>query len=54
MFLADYHTHSLCSFDGSASLTDLAQTAAETGLTELCITINNHCNGWPKEFFNII
>ncbi len=42
MFLADYHTHSLCSFDGSAPLTALAQTAVDTGLTELCLT--DHCD----------
>ena len=42
MFLADYHTHSLCSFDGSAPLAELAQAAVETGLTELCLT--DHCD----------
>lgn len=42
MYLSDYHTHSLCSFDGSAPLTDLAQVAVETGLTELCLT--DHCD----------
>lgn len=42
MFLADYHTHSLCSFDGSAPLTELAQAALEAGLSELCLT--DHCD----------
>ena len=42
MFLADYHTHSLCSFDGSAPLADLAQSAVTAGLTELCLT--DHCD----------
>lgn len=42
MFLADYHTHSLCSFDGSAPLADLAQAAVEAGLAELCLT--DHCD----------
>lgn len=42
MFLTDYHTHSLCSFDGSAPLTALAQTAVEAGLDELCLT--DHCD----------
>ncbi len=42
MFLPDYHIHSLCSFDGTASLTDLARTAVEAGLSELCLT--DHCD----------
>lgn len=42
MFLPDYHTHSLCSFDGSAPLTDLAQAAVAAGMTELCLT--DHCD----------
>ena len=42
MFLADYHTHSLCSPDGYAPLTDMAQAAWEQGLQELCLT--DHCD----------
>lgn len=42
MFLTDYHTHSLCSFDGSAPLTELAQAAVDAGMTELCLT--DHCD----------
>ena len=42
MFLADYHTHSLCSPDGYAPLTDMAQSAWELGLDELCLT--DHCD----------
>lgn len=42
MFLADYHTHSLCSFDGSAPLTELAEAAVNAGMTELCLT--DHCD----------
>jgi len=42
LFLADYHTHSLCSFDGSAPLADLAQAALDMGLSELCVT--DHCD----------
>ena len=42
MYLTDYHTHSLCSFDGSAPLADLAQSAVTAGLTELCLT--DHCD----------
>lgn len=42
MFLADYHTHSLCSPDGSAPLTAMAQAAVDAGLDELCLT--DHCD----------
>lgn len=42
MYLADYHTHSLCSPDGSAPLTELAQAAIDVGLDELCLT--DHCD----------
>ena len=42
MFLPDYHTHSLCSFDGSAPLADMAQAAVNAGLSELCVT--DHCD----------
>lgn len=42
MFISDYHTHSLCSFDGSAPLADLCQAAVEAGLSELCLT--DHCD----------
>lgn len=42
MFLPDYHTHSLCSFDGTAPLADLCQAAVAAHLTELCLT--DHCD----------
>lgn len=42
MFFPDYHTHSLCSFDGAAPLTDLCQAAVAAHLTELCLT--DHCD----------
>lgn len=42
MFLADYHTHSICSPDGHAPLSDMAQAALDAGLSELCIT--DHCD----------
>lgn len=42
MFLADYHTHSLCSPDGSAPLAQMAQAALDAGLSELCLT--DHCD----------
>ncbi len=42
MFLPDYHTHSLCSPDGFAPLTELCQAAVNAGLSELCLT--DHCD----------
>ena len=42
MLLSDYHTHSLCSPDGSYPLTEMAQAAVEAGLSELCLT--DHCD----------
>ena len=42
MFLADYHTHCLCSFDSSAPLPDMARAAAAAALDELCLT--DHCD----------
>lgn len=42
MFLADYHSHSICSPDGHASLAEMAQAALEAGLSELCVT--DHCD----------
>lgn len=42
MFLADYHTHCLCSFDSSAPLVDMVQAALDAGMEELCLT--DHCD----------
>lgn len=42
MFLADYHTHSICSPDGHASLDEMARSALDAGLAELCVT--DHCD----------
>lgn len=42
MFLADYHTHSLCSPDGTAPLVQMAQAALDAGMDELCLT--DHCD----------
>ena len=33
MYLVDYHTHSLCSQDSDAPLADMAQAAAEAGVS---------------------
>lgn len=42
MFLADYHTHSVCSMDGEFPLSAIAESAAAAGLSELCVT--DHCD----------
>ncbi len=38
MYLADYHTHSSCSPDGSFTMAQLAEQAVKVGLDELCFT----------------
>ena len=42
MFLSVYHSHSLVSFDGEASMSAMARAALDAGLNELCIT--DHCD----------
>lgn len=42
MFLADYHTHSLCSPDSDAPMLGMAKAAHEYGLTAICLT--DHCD----------
>ena len=42
MFLADCHTHSICSPDGNVPMAQMAQRAYEYGLTTLCLT--DHCD----------
>lgn len=42
MYLADYHTHTCCSFDSEAPLLDEAEQAIRIGLRELCTT--DHCD----------
>ena len=38
MYLADYHTHSDCSPDGSETIARMAEAALAHGLDEICIT----------------
>ncbi len=38
MYLADYHLHSTCSPDGTLTMAEVARTALERGLQEICIT----------------
>lgn len=38
MYLADYHTHSRISPDGSCTMTQMAQAALEKGFREICFT----------------
>jgi histidinol-phosphatase (PHP family) len=49
MFLADYHTHSKFSFDGTDSLADMLAAAVRAGLDELCVT--DHCDIGRDEQF---
>lgn len=42
MYLVDYHTHSLCSPDSDAPLSEMAEAAIRAGLSELCLT--DHCD----------
>lgn len=55
MFLADYHSHSICSPDGHVPLSEMARSAVDAGLAELCLT--DHCDlldyhGNPVHTFN--
>ena len=38
MYLADYHTHSNCSPDGTLPIREMVKSAMEKGLQEICIT----------------
>ena len=38
MYLADYHTHSSVSPDGSVTVSELAGAAIDHGLNEICVT----------------
>lgn len=42
MYIVDYHTHSRCSPDSSARLTDMVRSAQRAGIRELCTT--DHCD----------
>lgn len=42
MFLADCHTHSICSPDSEAPMVEMARRGSEIGLTTLCLT--DHCD----------
>ena len=42
MFLADCHTHSVCSPDSEVPMVRMAQKACEYGLTHL--TLTDHCD----------
>ena len=42
MYLVDYHTHTRCSFDSKAELSDQVKRAGVVGLKELCTT--DHCD----------
>lgn len=42
MFLADSHTHSICSPDGVVPMREMAKGAVQAGISSLCIT--DHCD----------
>ena len=42
MYLTDYHTHTICSFDSETSLADQIAHGQHLGLRELCTT--DHCD----------
>ena len=42
MFLVDYHTHTRCSPDSTATLAEMVEGAARAGLQEICTT--DHCD----------
>ena len=42
MYLVDYHTHTCCSPDSTAPLSDMVRAARRAGLKELCTT--DHCD----------
>ena len=55
MYLADYHVHSLCSEDGTASMARMAAAAADAGLSEVCFTDHLDILPWgpyvpPEDF----
>ena len=55
MYLADYHTHSSVSPDGSVTVSELAQAAIDHGLDEICVTDHVDTILWgshkPREDF---
>ena len=42
MYLVDYHTHTRCSPDSEARLSDMVRAAQQAGARELCTT--DHCD----------
>lgn len=56
MYLADYHTHSSVSPDGSVTVSELAQAAIDHGLDEICVTDHVDTILWgshkPREDFD--
>ena len=56
MYLADYHTHSAASPDGSLTVKQLAEAAVRAGLDEICVTDHVDTVLWgshaPREHFD--
>lgn len=55
MYLADYHTHSAASPDGHMTVSELAQSAIDHGLNEVCVTDHVDTIVWgtqaPRDYF---
>jgi len=49
MYLADYHTHTRFSPDGSATMTEMAQAALDAGMDEICFTDHVEPLVWGSE-----
>lgn len=47
MYLVDYHTHTCCSPDSEARLSDMVRAAQQAGARELCTT--DHCDLQQKD-----
>ena len=56
MYLADYHTHSAASPDGSLTVNQLAEAAVRAGLDEICVTDHVDTVLWgshaPRDHFD--
>ena len=56
MYLADYHLHSTCSPDGKLTMAQVAETALNRGLREICITDHLDTVYWgsfkPRDTFD--
>ncbi|MGM9928660.1 MAG: histidinol-phosphatase HisJ family protein [Bacillus sp. (in: firmicutes)] len=54
MYLMDYHHHSRHSFDSTASLEDICQTAIQRGIKEICFTEHYSVNPLAPTFGHMV